>query len=289
VAFVRSLRVACALALALLCARAASAESLQRLTVTQLTLAADTNAPRVEVPFHLLITARVRERVSELDNLDLPILAELELLGDEHTLAAGPNGSVYHETITVVAHHSGTITIAPVTLDAIDARDGHAKRYSSNSLVLHVAGPLATAVAVQRIGANWVYVFVGLFVALVVFAALRARRPRRPLPPPPAAAPIAVPAPPPAPPDPRERARRWLAQLRAEPTRAGAMRLRAEVRRSVGASETQTLADVLRRPLAQDPATARLLRALERAGFTYESDLGAAIDAVLAQLEAMAG
>ncbi len=118
----------------------AVAQSLQRLTVTQLTLSADAVSPKVEVPFDLIVTAHVRERVSELRNLDLPILAEVELLGDEHSVVSNASGTTYTERVRVVAHHSGVITIEPATLDAIDPRDGKAKRYSSNSLSLSVGG-----------------------------------------------------------------------------------------------------------------------------------------------------
>ena len=50
----------------------AAAQNLQRLTVTQLTLASDTPNPQFETPFHLFVTARVRERVTALENIDLP-------------------------------------------------------------------------------------------------------------------------------------------------------------------------------------------------------------------------
>jgi hypothetical protein len=55
----------------------------------------------------------------------------------------------------------------------------------------------------------------------------------------------------------------------------------------VGASDAETLADVLRRPLAADPSLRDLLRALERAGFTHDADLGVAVAAAIAQLEHM--
>jgi hypothetical protein len=268
----------------------ANAQSLQRLTVTQLTLAADTTTPQIEVPFHLIVTAHVRERISELDNLDLPILAELELLGDEHALVVQRGGSTYRETITVVAHHSGTITIAPVTLDAIDARNGKPTRFSSNSLTLHVAGPSAAVVATVNAWAGlqafalvvfrallWV---LGIGVVLFVFAALIRRRP--------APAPVVTLAPPqPAIVDPKAQLREALAALRTDRTRAGAMRARSIVRHVVGATDTETLSDALRRPLAADRGVRDLLRALERAGFTYDADLDVAIAAATAQLEHM--
>ena len=146
---------------------------MQRLTVTQLTLAADTSTPRIEVPFHLIVTAHVRERISELDNLDLPILAELELLGDEHTMVAERGGSTYRETIAVVAHHSGAITIAPVTLDAIDARTGKPTRFSSNTLTLRVAGPAAAVATTVDAWQAVQSVFAVLFRALLWVAGHR--------------------------------------------------------------------------------------------------------------------
>jgi hypothetical protein len=268
----------------------ASAQSLQRLTVTQLTLAADTARPHIEIPFHLIVTAHVRERVSELDNLDLPILAELELLGDEHVLVAQSGGTTYRETITVVAHHSGAITIAPVTLDATDARNGKNFRYSSNSLTLHVLGPGAAIAAASDAWQGLRALIAALLrlaltlagvAGIILLIAVLIRR--RPLP-----APVVTLAPPvPVVRDPRAQLREALSALQHDRTRAGAMRARHIVRRMVGATDAETLADVLRRPLATDPQLRDLLRALERAGFTHDADLTAAIAAAVAQLERM--
>ena len=116
------------------------AQQLQRLTVTQLVLSADTVEPKLEVPFHLIVTAHVSERVSAFQNLDLPVLTELELLGDERAVSATSSGTTYKETIAVVAHHTGAITIPPVTLDAIDVRTGKPTRFSSNPLTIAVGG-----------------------------------------------------------------------------------------------------------------------------------------------------
>jgi hypothetical protein len=280
------------LLIGLLSAGTASAQSLQRLTVTQLTLASDTAQPHIETPFHLIITVRVRERVQELDNLDLPILAELELLGDEHTLVADSSGTTYRETITVIAHHSGDITIAPVTLDARDARTGRAQRYFSNALTVHVGGLTAAAAAFDvwaSVRAFLAFMFrVALFCAGIACAALLLYllylRRKRPAPPP---APPAVTLPPPIPVvrDRKSILLEALDVLRLDPTRAGAMRARHIVRRMIGVSDTETLADVLRRPEAADPELRACLQALERAGFTHEGDLRAAIDAARVQLE----
>lgn len=284
-AFKRSFGLIAAFAFA--CTAHARAETLQRLTVTTLTLASDTASVHIEVPFHLIVTAHVRERITELDNVDLPILAELELLGDEHSLIASGTGTTYRETITVVAHHSGTITIAPVTLDAIDARDGRAKRYYSNSLTLNVAGGLAAVAVAQPASSRtpWIPVIVAFIAAGLIWLQL-ARRRSAPV----APAPQIITLPPAVPvtPDPRARAREWYEALRANPTRGGAMAIRSAVRRSVGANEKETLADVVRRPLAQPAAMQKVLRALERAGFTADADLPAAIRAAISALEEMA-
>ena len=281
-----------ALSLALVAGIApAPAQTLQRLTVTQLTLAADTSTPHIEAPFHLIVTAHVRERVSELDNVDLPILAELELLGDEHTLLAQSGGTTYRETITVVAHHSGSITIAPVTLDAIDARDGKAKRYFSNPLTLRVSGLALVPAALDVWGpvraamlflGRVLLIVLGLGAALFFLGALVRRRPAPPVPVVTLAPAIPVAR------DPKAELREAYQALRSEPTRAGAMRARHVVRRMVGATDAETLGDVLRRPLAADPQMRNLLRALERAGFTHDADLSVAIAAATAQLEHMA-
>ncbi len=267
---------------------AARAQPLQRLTITQFTLASDTATPVLEVPFHLVIVARVRERISELDTLDLPVLTSLELLGDERHLSSDASGTLYRETITVVAHHTGSITIDPATLDAIDARDGKAKRYFSNRLTLTVRGgalaPLRSGGAAILAGIVFALrvavVLAGLLCAVAIVVLLF-RRKRAP-------APVAAePAPhrfePPH--DPRDDLRDAFVVLRAEPTRANAMLARTHVRATVGATDDETLADVLARAACDDPGMARVLRDLERAAFTSDADLRAAISAAVDSLE----
>ncbi len=144
-------RVAVSLALFTAVVQSAPGQTLARLTVESFDLAPDTTSPKLGVPFHLVLTLRVRERVSEVQNINLPILAELELLGDERETATRPHGTLYRETITVVARTPGTVAIAPATLLAIDARDGRAKEWYSNSLRLRVVGAGANA---MRTGAR---------------------------------------------------------------------------------------------------------------------------------------
>lgn len=285
----RAMIVAAIAAIVIACVgSAARAQSLQRLTITQFTLASDTATPTLEVPFHLLIVVRVRERIGELDTLDLPVLTSLELLGDERHLSSDESGTLYRETITVVAHHTRSITIDPATLDAIDARDGKAKRYFSNRLTLTVRGGalaplrrggetiLAGVVFVLRVAV----VLAGILCAVAIVVLLFRRRAVHT---PAAPQPIVHHFEPPR--DPRDDLRDALLVLRAEPTRANALLARTHVRATVGATDDETLADVLARAACDDPAMAPVLRNLERAAFTHDADLQAAIATAVDSLE----
>jgi hypothetical protein len=266
---------------------------LQRLTVDAFDLSADTARPRVDAAFHLIVRLHVRERVGAIQNLELPILAQLELLGDERSLATNSAGTEYRETITVVSHNTGTLTIGPATLQAVDPRDRRAKEYYTNGLTLEVVSntlqPLEQsgnaaigALAWTARAALWIG---GVALAAAVIALIFLRRPAAATAP--AALPLA-PLPPPAPPSPHQHLRDALTVLRAERSRAAAVRVRAAVWHLAGASEGETLADVLCRPAASDPRMAEVLRSLERAAFTYDEDLDAAIVAACTALERLA-
>lgn len=284
---VRFVRFAAALGAALAWLVAAPAptpaQSLQRLTVQSFVLSSDTANPYVDTPFHLVVTLRVRERVTEIDNLELPMLAQLELLGDERTLHGDAGGTVYRETIAVVAHHAGDLAIGSAILQAIDARDKRAEQYYSNALKLHVAVAPGQAIAQGARAATSVARFVlqvaiwviGISCAAALILLLFRKRPA-PVP----AAVQPAPAPPPVALErtPRDRLADALTVLRAERTRAAALRVRALVWGLIGASEGETLADVLHRPAAADPKTRLLLAALERAAFTHDDDLAPAVD-----------
>jgi hypothetical protein len=257
------------------------AQTLQRLTVESFALTADTTRPRVDEPFHIVVTLHVLQHVTEIDNLELPMLAQLELLGDERQIVSGQGGTQYKEVIAVVAHAAGTIPIAPATLQAVDARDSRAKQWFTNSLVLRAgvgadqilrnsgSALLVGAIVLFRI--LLVLVGIGCIVLLGIALVRRANRV-------PVAAPASDPAPPPT-------AQRTTAQrlddalvvLRAERTRQTAVRVRGVVWEVFGAPPGATLADVLSRPGTQDPLVRSVLVALERAAFTYDADLPAAI------------
>ncbi|MGA7355635.1 MAG: hypothetical protein WA431_02230 [Candidatus Cybelea sp.] len=265
------------------------------MTVLSFTLASDTNVPRIEVPFHLIVTLRVRERVSQIANINLPMLAQLELLGDERETVTGPRGTQYRETITVVAHQAGGIAIAPATLQAIDARDGKPKEWYTNGLTLHVGGaaPHVLRDALQLVRAIalalfWVLLWLVGIGCIVLAAVLFFGRRRRPA--------VATYAPPPAPPPTpiiersrREQAEDALAVLRTERSRPAAVAVRSAIWRMVGASDGETLGDVLRRPESHDEIMRQLLIALERSAFTYDDDLPRAIDDACSALERYIG
>lgn len=271
-----------------------AAQTLQKLTVQSFALSSDTASPKLEVPFNLIVRVHVRERVTSIDNLELPILAELELLGDERGIRTSPTGTDYTETIAVVAHHTGKITIAPATLQAVDARDRRAKEYSSNGLIIDVGGgaldPFAGSKRFLQTGARWfvrIALWAGGIICVVALVALIFHH--RPVKTAAPVAQVAAPAPPPAVP-PRTRRDQFsdaLIVLRAERNRGAAVRVRSAVWRMIGASDGETLADVLQRPDATDARMRSLLRSLERAAFTYDADLSPAIDDACTSLETM--
>lgn len=268
-----------------------SPQTLARLTVQSFALSSDVSFPRVDVPFHLVVDLRVRERVTQVANLELPMLAQLELLGDERQTVSGTHGTQYRETITVVAHNPGTVSIAPATLQAVDARDGKPKQWYTNSLTLHAIGAPAPAfrdalrALLGVLGATlrltlWV-VGIGCFAVIVVLLLRRRRE-----------APAVV-QPAPAPPSPsvvlprsrRDQFNDALVVLRTERSRSAAVRVRAAVWRMLGASDGETLGDVLRRRETSDTTLRALLISLERSAFTHDDDLARAIDDACAALE----
>lgn len=286
---VKRTTAALAALLAVLPVAPAPGQVLQRLTVQSFELSADTTSPRIETPFHLIVSLRVRQRVAQIANLNLPLLAQLELLGDERVTTSSANGTQYRETITVVAHDAGAVAIEPATLQAIDASDGKPKEWFTNTLTLHVGGPPPAKVLGAALGAGlrivlWLVLWV-IGIACIVFIAILLLRRRRPV--------VVVAAPPQPPPmrvrSQREQAQDALAVLRKERTRAAAVVVRGAIWRMVGASDGETLGDVLRRTDSRDEMMRGLLIALERSAFTYDQDLQAAIEDACSALERFVG
>ncbi|HEY1680848.1 MAG TPA: hypothetical protein VGF98_04330 [Candidatus Tumulicola sp.] len=285
---VRIRRLIAALAIALALAPAhAGAQSLQHLTVQSFTLSSDTSTPHVDVPFHLTVTLRVRENVGSIGNLELPLLASLELLGDEREVSAGPGGSTYRETISVAAHAAGALAIAPAVLQAIDARDKRAKQYSTNGLTLTVVdsptASLVNAASGFDLRRAFLIVVFWLIVMIVIVAIVIAIARRGAVADIRTAPPVVDEAPAMPPRTIHDQLADALLVLRADPTRLMAVAVRGAVWRLIGADEGETLSAVLRLPRAGAEPMRGLLIALERAAFTYDSDLpGAISDACLA-------
>jgi hypothetical protein len=259
----------------------AHAQQLARLHVRSFTLESDTAYPKVEQPFNVTLTIRVAESITgPLANVILPSLAGVEELGDERVLSSGPGGTVYRETLRLVAHSRGPLTIGSAYLDAIDARDGKPKRFISNDLHLQVQGgavldawgPLR---AIVRVMLELLLIAAAIFVVVAIFR----RRPARVEAPP-------VPAPEPVmPPSPEELLRQRLDDLRNRRDRQSVLGVRAALWAALGAKDGETLADVLRRPVAHDPRIHSLLVRVERATFIEDARLAEAIDDVLAERE----
>jgi hypothetical protein len=273
--------------------RPVGAQALMRLAVQSFTLSSDNARPRVDEPFHLIVALRVRQRVDQVANLELPMLADVELLGDERQTVSTPNGTQYRETITVVAHRAGAIAFAPATLQAIDARDGKPKQWFTNGLTVYVSGVSAPALRqeagllLQRISAalRLLLWLLGIAAIVAVIVVLLRRRPR------PTAVPVVALEPPP-PLVVRTRREQFgdaLTVLRAERTRASAVAVRTAVWRMIDAGDGETLGDVLRRPESSDPVMRDLLIALERSAFTYDADLRGAIEDACGALERSIG
>jgi hypothetical protein len=292
----RSLRAAAAIALLSLAAAPAGAEQLARLNVSSFTMQADTAQPRLEVPFHIIYSIHVAQRVVALQNVILPPFGPLEIQGDEQHITSGTDGTDYRESVTVVSHQTGHISIPAAWMDAIDARDGKPKRFlattpaGKDTLELDVSGGSLEPISIDG-GAALAHMalralsFVGGLCVIAVLAALVLAR-RRPHVerPPQAQAPVEVLSEPH--PSPELTLVSILANLRSDPTREGSLAARARVWDSIGAPDGATLDDVLDRPAAQEPRLRAVLRAAERAAFTHDADLSAAIAALIAALEA---
>lgn len=272
------------LALALLClllSGAAHAQQYQRLHVRSITLASDTPAPQLEQPFHVIVTIQVAENVAALSNVFLPTFFGAEELGDVRQISHGQLGTAYRETLTLVAHTRGTLWVSPAYLDAIDARDGKPKRFTSNSLRLLVGGGPATDVweilrKIALVAIDLLLLASVVFVVIAIFwRRRRARLAEIPAQPdPPVQEPIVrAPAK-----DPVEEA---MEHLRARRDRGAVLALRTLLWQRIGAADGETLSDVLRRPAANDRQLQRLLTTVERAAFIDESRLEAAIEEVL--------
>lgn len=281
----RSLACALGAAALLVLAVAAPAWALRTLHVDALSMRADRAQLAVGDVFHLAIHVHVREQVSTLDELVVPDVGTMQMLGDERHVSTSPNGTDAVETLTLEPTQSGTFTFAGAYLDAIDARTGKPSRFSANAVRVIVAKPA------PRLGeAAWsvVQLLVTLLLwALVVAAAIAAvvlvvrfrRRPRPVM----DVAPPVVPAPVAPPRSPRDAVAEALRAYRASPANGSLLRLRGTLFAAAGASEGATLRDALAR--TDDPALRDALVAAEHAAFGPSHARDASSDALMRTTE----
>ncbi len=249
-----------ALLVALLCVlwppRTQAQGGLRVLDVEALGMRADRSQVRVGEMFHLVIHVRVRENVSALDELVVPDVGTMQLLGDERRTTHGAGGTDVVETLTLEPTAGGRYTFAPAHLDAIDPRALRPKRFSADRAITVVVTAPAPAAGgdgwdIGRSLATLVVMFVVMVaVALALLGRIRAKGPAAP--------------PPPSLSTPRERVAAELRAYRRSPGSTTLERLRAALFGAAGAAAGATLRDALRNG---DPALHDALRAAEGATF----------------------
>ncbi len=278
--FTRLAKFALSFAFLFICVAGTSrGELLQRFHVLGVRVTSDTPHPRVGVPFHVTLTVRVREHITQLQYVSPPTFSGLENLGGRHSLThVRGGGSIYSETLTLVAHAPGPVAIGSAYLDAVDLHDGKTKRFISNNLILSVIGttPANTRVTIRTV----LLIILGLaLLAAVAFAIFRRRR-RHATAFDPAQRLMNNPLP-----APEIGLGEALANLRARRDRPSVLRVREALRRIAGASQSETLGDVLQHAPARDEDLRRMLIAIEHAAFVHDTRLQRAIDGALSAEE----
>jgi len=265
--------------------QAAAAQSLARLHVRSFEMVADRYDVKVGETIHLRITALVRERIAQLNNVTLPELSGFDLLGDERSCYPEADGGTRCvEAMSIAPQQPGDVTIAPATLDAIDARDGRPSRFATGNLSIKVeADPDAWfsswlaafgSVLWPLLRLAGVVVLAGVALAAIAWAFGRPRT----APPPP--------QPVPAQPPPLEDFGLLIARLGAEPTRANVVAVRDALRRRIGARPEETFGDLLARgAVGDDRELLAAMNAIERAAFCEQQRLGEAVQDALRVLQ----
>jgi hypothetical protein len=222
------------------------AAALRTLHVDALSMRADRSRVDVGEVFHLAIHIRVRERVAAVDELVIPDVGTMQILGDERHVSRSPDGTDVVETLTIEARQPGTFTFNGAYLDAIDARTRKPSRFSANPVRVVVSGSANTFVVFHPWNFIWpllwiMFVGTGLLVAAALGVAIvRTRRQ------PPAI--VIAPAAPPAAAPPRtarDAVAGALRTYRTAPSHDALMRLRAALFGAAGATAGATLRDAL--------------------------------------------
>jgi hypothetical protein len=252
---------------------------LRTLHVEALTMRADRTAVPIGADVHLTIHARVRERVAALDELIVPEVGTMHLLGDERRVRQGPGFTDIDEALTLEPVEAGTTLIPGAYLDAVDGRTGKPTRFTANGVRITVAAAAGQGDGMLR---HVAFVLLGLLLATmgIVLAArtLQRRAPqaralaaaRDPLP--------VVPAH-----SPREAVREAFATYRRAPSRAALGRLRAALFAAAGTPPGSTARDA-----ATATADAQLIVALreaEAAMFAAPGARAVAADELIETLE----
>jgi hypothetical protein len=249
------------------------AQGLRTLHVDALSMRADATRVDVGATFHLAIHARVRERVPALDELVIPDVGTMHVLGDERRVTASKAGTDVVETLTLEPAEPGAFTFAPAYLDAVDARTHKPSRFSSNPVrvVVGVAGPsywirISPLLAVVRAVAIAIGILVALAAVILATALLltvaRRRREVGVVNPSPAA--VAAP-PPPQQPTPRDAVANALRAYRTSPAESALLGLRSALFVAAGSSPGATLRDAL--AATHDGSLRAALTAAEHAAF----------------------
>lgn len=259
--------VALALALAVCeSAAAAQAQSLRTLHVDVLEMHADRQQLHVGDVFHLAIHAHVREAVQALDELVIPDVGTMQMLGDERRVTHGRGGTDVIETLTLEPTAAGPYTFAGAYLDAIDARTHKPSRFSAPPVRVVVMSPVPSPEdfwrLMRRIGALALIVLAVIAGAVALAALVRARRRReRPV----VQVPRPVTPPPPPPRSPRDAVAEALRAYRVAPADGALARLRAALLAAAGTNPGATLRDAL--AATPDHGLRGALIAAERAAF----------------------
>ncbi|HEY4439835.1 MAG TPA: hypothetical protein VGN14_05235, partial [Candidatus Elarobacter sp.] len=270
----RALAAAALVLAALAVAVPSRAQSLRTLHVDALTMRADHARVDVGQTFHLAIEVRVRERVAALDELVIPDVGTMQILGDERRVTAGPAGTTVVETLTLQSSLAGTYTFAPAYLDAVDAKTHKPSRFSSNPVRVVVGIPgVASAYGLGGLlaAAKWlalaavaiVAVIAVIVATIVAVSIVRSRVPQ------PVRAAVRAPAPimtpPPAARTPRDAVADALRAYRTSPADGALLGLRGALFTAAGSTPGATLRDAL--ATVSDQTLRAALVAAERAAF----------------------
>jgi hypothetical protein len=273
----------------------ARAEHLQQLTIPLLTMRVDRTRMAVGAPLRLTIHAHMRESVTRLDNLSLPSLPDFETVSHETHFEPAGGGTDFTEVLTLVAKRPGDFAIPPVSIDAVDGHTGKPSRFAAtDQIVVHVGPASARGAALASMLARYASIaIISLLIAYLAFRiggaffdwAVDLVRTSRSRPPTRARAPK-WPTLPLEAETPLQRLRRAIATLRRDPSKEAAEEARSALRHALGASEEETMSDIIRRlSLSDRDLVGQALRATERAAFIDANFRGSAIDEGLPILE----